>query len=178
MSLFPNLNRVKIKTESDDIGIDFAFDEVSGQHLFNSKKGGELEECTVFENLVQYISKVVKTEKGVYEVYVRDESENFGVSIYDYLGQKRNLNYALSELKREVTEQLEESDYIDSVTDYTTTREGNKVKIGFKVVVSESVRKANANGRQSSNGSVASGGIVIDCDGDLKEGVVSVTFAV
>lgn len=178
MSLFPHLNRVAIKSENDNIGIDFVFDEGSGQHLFDSKKGGELEECTVFENLVQYIGKVVKTEKGVYEVYTRSESEDFGVSIYDYLGQKRNLNYALSELKREITEQLEASDYIDSITDYTTTREGNKVMIAFNAVVSESVRKASANGRQNSAGTVASGGIVISYDGDLKEGIVSVAFGV
>jgi hypothetical protein len=176
MSLFPEFNRVKIVEESDGLGIDFLFD--GENHVFDERNKGELKVCNTFENLVQWIGKIVGTAKGAFEVYVRDESESFGVSIYEFLGQKKNLNYALSELKREVTEQIEASVFVDEVSEYTTKRSGSDVIVSFKCVLSDKIRKNEVYTRQSGSGSIKSTSFDIECDGNIKEGVIGVEFKV
>lgn len=130
---FPNVEEI---TESNNqgLGIDFVFEK--GQHIL--KSNGLLQECTDRENLENWILKVVLTQINAYEVYYRDETEKFGVSIYDYIGTK-NRGYWLSEMKREIISQLENNSNIDYVKDYKVDLIGRKCNVSFTVVCGENI---------------------------------------
>ena len=94
---------------------------------------GTLKECSERENIENWIRKVVCTQMGAYEVYVKDENERFGTNIYDNLGTK-NKGYWLSEIKREITEQLLKNEFIEEVKNFSINTDRRKVIIEFDVV--------------------------------------------
>ena len=128
MAFFPEIENITVSTKKE-IGKDFIFE--NGQHILNAD--GTLKECNERENIENWIRKVVSTQVGAYEVYVRDEKESFGTNIYDNLGTK-NRGYWLSEIKREITEQLLKSEFIDEVKNFRINTERRKIIIEFDVV--------------------------------------------
>lgn len=126
--LFPKVSEIKEKG-SIGIGIDFKFE--NGQHLIDKK--GMAVECTARENLENWILKVVVTEVNAYEVYYRAESTAFGVSVYEHIGIK-NRGYWLSELKREITTQLLENQFIEAVEEFKVEIKRRSCDISFKVI--------------------------------------------
>lgn len=135
--MFPNNIIEKSNTEntSENIGCDFLFDYDTGQHI---TKNAVLAECTVIQGVQQFIQNVRRTKINSYKVYTEGETETFGISIYDYLGQRTlPLGYLNSELKREVTEQLLKHPIIVSVTDWKGTREKRGLHISFNVTLTD-----------------------------------------
>lgn len=135
MSLFPEMEKIE-RVKENKRAKDFVFDYRSGQHIVSD---GNLRECSEREMLEQWIRKTVTTQLGAYEVYVKDENENYGVRIYDKLGT-RDRGYWLSELKREIREQLLRNENIDSIEDYDVEYEKRKVIIRFSVITNENIR--------------------------------------
>lgn len=132
--LFPEVEDFNIGTESTGIGIDFVFR--NGQHIL--QKDGDLQECTEVENYGQWIAKVVTTQKDIYEVYTREEAEKFGTDLESYLGAKHR-SYWLSELQREITEQLLKNKNITAVKNYKAEFARREVQISFTVVTASGV---------------------------------------
>ena len=132
--LFPEVEDFNIGTESTGIGIDFVFR--NGQHIL--QKDGDLQECTEVENYVQWIAKVVTTQKDIYEVYTREEAEKFGTDLESYLGAKHR-SYWLSELQREITEQLLKNKNITAVKNYKAEFARREVQISFTVVTASGI---------------------------------------
>lgn len=125
-----NINKVN---ETEEVGTDFLFNYETGQHIMNN---AVLVECTSIQGVQQFIQNVLRTKINSYKVYTEGETEAFGISIYDYIGQRTlPLGYLNSELKREVTEQLLKHPLIESVTDWKGTREKRGLHISFTVTL-------------------------------------------
>ncbi len=109
------------------------FDYKTGQHNIID---GRNVMCSDLETIEQWIEKVLRTEIDKYGVYTIDEHENFGISIYRYIGEKNiPMGYVASELKREITEQMLQHRYIKEVTDYQAIREKRGLHILFTTVL-------------------------------------------
>lgn len=127
------LESVLSETNSDikPLGKTFLFDYKTGQHIL---KDGKMIECTSDEAVAQWIEKVLRTAVGKYGVYVVDEITDFGIAIYNYIGEKRlHTGYIASELKREITDQLLNHRYIESVENFEAERNGRTLEITFSV---------------------------------------------
>nr|DAD95054.1 MAG TPA: Protein of unknown function (DUF2634) [Siphoviridae sp. ctVqj4] len=115
------------------IGKTFVFNYKTGQHLLID---GRMVECTLNEAISQWIEKVLRTALGKYGIYIVDEDEDFGISIYNYIGERTlHMGYVASELKREITEQLLKHRYIERIEDYTAQRNRRTLEITFNVVL-------------------------------------------
>lgn len=135
--MFPNvfIEETSANGETENVGCDFIFDYDTGQHIM---KNAVLVECTAIQGVQQFIQNILRTKANSYKVYTEDETEAFGISIYDYLGQRTlPLGYLNSELKREVTEQLLKHPLIESVTDWKGTREKWGLHISFTVTLTD-----------------------------------------
>lgn len=130
--LFPELSEFSTETNNTQNGIDFLF--IDGQHKI--KSNGELEECSQTEALGRWIAKTVTTAQNTYEVYTKGESTVFGTNIEDHLGIK-NRSYWLSELQREITEQLLSNSFINNVSNYNAMFNGREVYISFTVATTD-----------------------------------------
>lgn len=135
--MFPNIFIEETATENSkaSVGCDFVFDYEKGQHLLQNSS---LVECSEIQSVKQYIQNVLRTQANAYKVYTEDETETFGISIYDYLGTRRlPMGYLNSELKREVTEQLLRHPLISSVSNWIGTRERQGLHISFTVTLTD-----------------------------------------
>ena len=120
------------ETEELDTGIDFVFDYTTGQHVLK----GLVKECSIIESVRQYISNVLRTPSDTYKVYTQDESDSFGISVFNYIGTKNiSIGYINSELKREVTEQLLKHPNILSVSNWVGKKEGRNLNVSFTVTL-------------------------------------------
>ena len=140
-----NIDRLSdINTNTDYIeplGKTFLFDFKTGSHKVID---GRLQECTLMESVAQWIEVILRTELNKYKVYTEDETEDFGISIYKYIGDRNiPLIYLASELKREIEEQLLKHRFIESITDYSTERVNRGLHIQFTVVLknNDTIRK-------------------------------------
>lgn len=136
--MFPNsfIENTNTENETEEVGIDFIFDYGTGQHTMQN---GLLAECNTLQGIQQYIQNVLRTQANVFEVYTTDETEVFGISVYEYL-HTRTLpdGYLNSELKREVTQQLLVHPLISSVSDWKGEREKQGLHIYFTVTLTDS----------------------------------------
>lgn len=133
--MFPNIfiEETSVNDETKNVGCDFLFNYETGQHIM---KNAVLVECNTIQGVQQFIQNVLRTKINSYKVYTEGETEAFGISIYDYLGQRTlPLGYLNSELKREVMEQLLKHPLIASVTDWKGTREKRGLHISFTVTL-------------------------------------------
>lgn len=129
---FPDIGEIEVNETK--IGKDFVFE--NGQHILQAD--GNIKECDDIGALKNWIRKVVETQVDVYEVYIRDEKEKFGVNIYEKLGTK-DRGYWLSECKREITEQLKKHRYIERVEKFTVEIIKRKVVIIFAVITTDDI---------------------------------------
>ena len=133
--MFPNgfTEPSSVLEEKEDNGIDFLFDYGTGQHIMH---GSVLRECTELEKVRQYIQNVLRTQANLYSVYIDGETDIFGLSVYNYIGQRNiHMGYVNSELKREVTELLLKHPLIADVTDWAAKREKQGLNITFTAVL-------------------------------------------
>lgn len=135
--MFPSnfVENTNIENENKEVGVDFLFDYSTSQHIM---KNAVLVECTTLQSIQQFIQNVLRTKINTYKVYTEGETETFGISIYDYLGQRTlPMGYINSELKREVTEQLLRHPLIAEVKDWKGTREKRGLHISFTTVLAD-----------------------------------------
>ncbi len=112
------------------------FDYKTGQHKIIDGKAVMCSLVETVETMEQWIEKVLRTELNKYGIYTIDETENFGISIYRYIGEKNiPMGYIISELKREITEQMLQHRYIKEVTDYQAIREKGGLHILFTTIL-------------------------------------------
>ena len=109
------------------------FDYKTGQHKIID---GKTVLCSFVETMEQWIEKVLRTELYQYDIYTIDETDDFGISIYQYIGEKNiPLGYVVSELKRKITEQMLQHRYIKEVTEYQAIREKRGLHILFTAIL-------------------------------------------
>lgn len=139
MAFFPDIDEIKVSSGNRVIGRDFYFER--GQHYLD-ERGNIKEYLSDVDILKEWIRKVILTQADAYKVYVQDEKEKFGVSIWEHLGSK-DRGYFLSELKREITEQLTASTHIKEIKDYSAKAEGRKIIIRFTAVTEDNIEVAD-----------------------------------
>lgn len=135
--MFPDdfIENTTTENETEEVGIDFIFDYSTGQHIM---KNAVLTECTTLQSVQQYIQNVLRTKINSYKVYTEGETETFGISIYEYLGQRKlPMGYLNSELKREVSENLLKHPLIVAVSKWVGKREKQGLNISFTVTLTD-----------------------------------------
>lgn len=123
------------ESENEEVGIDFLFDYEAGQHIM---KNADLTECTTLQSVQQYIQNVLRTQANTYDVYIKDEDDVFGISVYEYIGTRAlPAGYINSELKREVTANLLKHPLIAGVSNWEGKRERRGLNISFTVTLTD-----------------------------------------
>ncbi len=130
--MFPKINDNIIEIEENkpiSLGKCFKFDFENGQHIIVD---GKFVECDFKENIQHFIQVVLKTKINTFKVYIGDENEDFGLSIYNYIGNKvYHKGFILSETKREITEQLLNHPFIKEVDNFNFDFENTNLTITF-----------------------------------------------
>ena len=135
--MFPNVSieEISVNYETETVGCDFLFDYETGQHIV---KNGVLAECNTIQGIQQFIQNVLRTKANSYKVYTENETEQFGISIYDYIGTRKLPDgYLNSELKREVTETLLKHPFISEVKNWNGKRNKRGLAISFTTVLTD-----------------------------------------
>ena len=89
--------------------------------------GGFIDEEAAFQ---QFAMKALMTERSKYAIYTDD----YGTELLDLIGEDVTADLLESEIPRMVEETLIYDDRIDSVSDITLTRDGDKLFISFRLV--------------------------------------------
>ena len=130
--MFPKINSSIIDIEdskSITLGKCFKFDFENGQHIIVD---GKFIECDFKENIQHFIQVVLRTKINTFKVYIEDKNEDFGLSIYNYIGNKvYHKGFILSETKREITEQLLNHPFIKDVDNFNFDFESTSLTITF-----------------------------------------------
>ena len=130
--MFPKINDSVMETEENKpitLGKCFKFDFEKGQHIIVD---GKFIECDFKENIRHFIQVVLRTKINTFKVYTVDENEDFGLSIYNHIGNKvYHKGFILSEAKREITEQLLNHPFIKYVDNFTFDFENTLLTINF-----------------------------------------------
>lgn len=79
------------------------------------------------EAVLQAVRLILGVERYAYPIY----SRNYGTEMADLIGQPAD--YAMSEIKRRVTEALEQDDRITGVDNWSFENDRNKVRARFTV---------------------------------------------
>lgn len=126
---FDNPEKDYNKEYTKKLGKCFKFDFEKGQHILID---GKFVECDFKENIQQFIQTILRTKLNIFKVYTFEEEENFGLSVYNYIGEKiSHKAYILSETKREITEQLLNHDFIKEINNFNIDFENLTLKISF-----------------------------------------------
>ncbi len=130
--MFPKINSSIIDIEdskSITLGKCFKFDFENGQHIILD---GKFLECDFKENIQHFIQVILRTKINTFKVYTKDENEDFGLSIYNYIGNKvYHKGFILSETKREITEQLLNHPFIKEVDNFNFDFENTNLIVTF-----------------------------------------------
>lgn len=110
------------------IGKSFLYDFDKGDFVF---KNGKLIELHGIDSLKMWIMKNMKTPKYRFRIY---EGTEYGVTIEDLIGTNLPRAYVEAEIKREVTESLLLSPYIDRLESWIFERDGTWMNINFTVI--------------------------------------------
>lgn len=131
--MFPKVKYEDIQAfeKNTSIGKMPKFDYGSGQHII---KSGEVVMCEGSEALKQLITSIVTTCRNKYLVYTVAETEEYGLSIYNSIGDRMPQGYILSELKREIYEQVEGLIAVQSIGMYSASLTKRGLNIEMTVV--------------------------------------------
>lgn len=113
------------------LGKCFKFDFEKGKHIIID---GKFVECDFKDNIKHFIQCVLRTKTDTFRVYVQNEEQPFGLSIYNHIGDKQlPKGFVLSETKREITEQLINHPFIKEVDSFDFILERTILTIKFNV---------------------------------------------
>lgn len=119
----------KYKYDNITLGKCFKFDFEKGQHIIID---GKFIECDFKENIQHFIQVVLRTSANKFKVYIQDEINQFGLSIYNHIGNKSlKRGFIFSEAKREITEQLLNHNFIKDINGFDFNFENNLLIITF-----------------------------------------------
>lgn len=142
VNIFPeiNINLDKItqvkESEIKPLGKSLDFDFSNCDHKIIDGKPVILSNI---ENIKQWIYKVLTTDINKYRIYTEDEQDNFGISIFKYIGCKDlPIGYINAELQREIEEQLIKHRYIKNLENFKVERKSRGLNISFKVILKNS----------------------------------------
>ena len=112
-------------------------DYVTTEPAFDFERGdfviinGRSKMVVGMDRLRSWISKVLRTQKGRYKIY---NGTSYGTRIKDaFVGKTFTHDYMLSEIQREITENLEKNKDIVSVDGFSAKVDGTHLTVEFTV---------------------------------------------
>lgn len=113
------------------VGTSFLFDFAAGDFVV---KDGRLVRITDTEALKVWIQKIIRTEKYHFKVYEREDPDEYGVTIEDLIvGHAYPPAFVEAELQRELSDALTRHPMIQSISDFSVTKDNPQVTIAFTV---------------------------------------------
>jgi len=129
--MFPNTNDTS-NLETTTGTKSFLFDFENNEFVIVD---GKLVECDGLDAIKVWISKILKTEKGRYEIY---DDTNYGAKLEDLLiGSSYSSSFIESELKREIEDALLQNPQITAVTNFNITRESSRLTVEMEVIIND-----------------------------------------
>jgi len=123
---------------SAELGKSFLFDFSTGDFVVQDGKVVVADQQTAMR---VWIEKILRTEKSRYSIY---EGTQYGTSIEDLIiGNNYNIEFAESELRREVEEALTQHPLIIGVSNFSIERTTSGANIIFTVVLKDGTTFGN-----------------------------------
>lgn len=131
--MFPETKEISFASSSDSYGTkSFLFDFDTGD--FNVRDG-KLIECGGIEAVKVWIEKILRTEKGRFEIY---DNTEYGARLEDLIvGNSYSVAFIESELKREIEDALLQNLQIRSVSNIQITRGINSLTVELEVTLDD-----------------------------------------
>lgn len=129
--MFPNTNDTS-NLETTTGTKSFLFDFENNEFVIVD---GKLVEYDGLEAIKVWISKILKTEKGRYEIY---DDTDYGIKLEDLLiGSTYSSAFIEAELKREIEDALLQNPQITAVTNFNITRDSSRLTVEMEVDIND-----------------------------------------
>lgn len=135
--MFPNSTDITLDNESNISSEtkSYMFDFENGDFVV---RDGKLIECDSIDAIKVWIEKILRTEKGRYNIYNNTE---YGCHLEDLIiGNSYTVEFIEAELKREIENALKQNPQISSVTNFKITRNTNAITVTLEVVLNDEGR--------------------------------------
>ena len=135
--MFPNSTDIIISNENKASNgtKSYLFDFDSGDFVV---RDGKLIKCNGTDAIKVWIEKILRTEKGRYNIYNNTE---YGCHLEDLIiGNSYTVEFIEAELKREIEDALKQNSQIKSVTNFKITRNTNAITVTLEVVLNDEGR--------------------------------------
>ena len=135
--MFPNSTDITLDNKSDTSSVtkSYLFDFTTGDFVV---RDGKLIECDGIESIKVWIEKILRTEKGRYQIY---DNTEYGCHLEDLIiGNSYTAEFIEAELKREIEDALKQNPRITSVTNFNITRNTNAITVTPEVVLNDEGR--------------------------------------
>ena len=135
--MFPNSTDIMISNENKASNgtKSYLFDFDSGDFIV---RDGKLVECDGIDAIKVWTEKILRTEKGRYNIYNNTE---YGCHLEDLIiGNSYTVEFIEAELKREIEDALKQNSQINSVTNFKITRNTNAITVTLEVVLNDEGR--------------------------------------
>ena len=101
-------------------------------------RDGKLVECDGIDAIKVWIKKILRTEKGRYNIYNNTE---YGCHLEDLIiGNSYTVEFIEAELKREIEDALKQNSQIKSVTNFQIIRSKHSITVTLEVVLNDEGR--------------------------------------
>lgn len=144
MSLYPTLNLNTLADEintasttesTKEIGKVFLCDFLEGNKARIVIENGKPKPAeTIKEKIQMYVQVLLRTELDKFEIY---ENTGFGMTYFKYRGFKLPKSYILSELKREITENIKKISLVDSINNFQASLTETTININFEIILND-----------------------------------------
>ena len=135
--MFPNSTNIILdnETQTSSRTKSYMFDFENGDFVV---RDGKLIECDGIDAIKVWIEKILRTEKGRYQIYSGTE---YGCHLEDLIiGNSYTAEFIEAELKREIEDALKQNPRITSVTNFNITRNTNAITVTLEVVLNDEGR--------------------------------------
>ena len=135
--MFPDSNSVTVnnETKSSSGTKSYLFDFASGDFVV---RDGKLVECDGIDSIKVWIEKILRTEKGRYNIYNNTE---YGCHLEDLIiGNSYTVEFIEAELKREIEDALKQNSQIKSVINFQIIRSKHSITVTLEVVLNNEGR--------------------------------------
>ena len=135
--MFPNSTDITLdnKTQTSSETKSYLFDFTTDDFVV---RDGKLIECDGIESIKAWIEKILRTEKGRYQIY---DNTEYGCHLEDLIiGNSYTAEFIEAELKREIEDALKQNPRITSVTNFNITRNTNAITVTLEVVLNDERR--------------------------------------
>lgn len=112
------------------LGKSFLFDFAAGDFVL---KDGKLQVVEDSEALQVWIRKILKTEKFKFKIYETGETNEYGVTLLDFVNSGHPQFFIQAEIQREVAEALIKNPEILDVTNFSFSRDKRTLVVNFNV---------------------------------------------